>query len=123
MKLNSSNEDYLKAILVLQKELGQVRSVDLSRYMGYTKASISHAISCLRKNGIVIMDDDFYLHLTDDGLSIAEKIYERHQYFMEKLLAAGVNPETADKEACKMEHAVSDETFERLRNAQLKQEG
>ena len=68
-------------------------------------------------------DDDFYLHLTDDGLSIAEKIYERHQYFMEKLLASGVNPETADKEACKMEHAVSDETFEQLRNAQLKQEG
>lgn len=110
MKLHKSGEDYLEAILLLKRKSGPVRSVDLARYMGYSKASISYAVSNLRVNGYLTVDTDGYLHLTAAGKDIAEKVYERHQFFLESLLAVGVNFETADQEACKMEHAVSYET-------------
>lgn len=92
MKLHASGEDYLEAILMLQKKSGMVRSVDLARHMGFSKPSISHAVGVLRDGGFLTVDKDGFLHLTDIGREIAEKIYERHRFFTEQLVAAGVVP-------------------------------
>lgn len=117
MKIHASGEDYLEAILILQKQMGEstVRSVDLARHMGFSKPSISHAVGVLRNGGFLIMDKDGFLHLTEKGREIAEKIYERHQFFTERLIAAGVNETTAEQDACRIEHAISDESFQKLR--------
>ena len=115
MKLHASGEDYLETILVLQKKLGMVRSVDLARHMGFSKPSISHAVGVLREGGFLTMDGDGFLHLTDIGREVAEKIYERHLFFTEQLVAAGVDLETAEQEACRMEHAISDISFQKLK--------
>lgn len=115
MELHKSGEDYLEAILMLQKKKGMVRSVDLARHMGFSKPSISHAVSTLRNGGFLTVDGDGFLHLTNIGREIAEKIYERHQFFMEQLIAAGVDQETAEQEACGMEHAISDTSFQKLK--------
>lgn len=83
MKLHASGEDYLEAVLILQKQMGEstVRSVDLARHMGYSKPSICHAVSVLKKENYLTMDDEGYLHLTDSGKEIAEKIYEKHLFY------------------------------------------
>ncbi len=119
MKLHASGEDYLEAILILQKQMGEsaVRSVDLARHMGFSKPSISHAMGVLRDGGFLTVDKDGFLHLTEEGREIAEKIYERHQFFTEQLIAAGVNETTAEQDACRIEHAISDESFQKLKNA------
>ena len=116
MKLYASGEDYLEAVLVLQRKQGMVRSVDLARHMGFSKPSISHAVGVLKNGGFLTVDDGF-LHLTVIGREIAEKIYERHLFFMEQLIAAGVDPETAEADACRIEHIISDESFLRLKEA------
>lgn len=115
MKLYTSGEDYLKAIYVLQKENGFVRSLDVAGYMGVSKPSVSHAVKLLREGGFLVMDDDYTLHLTDLGREVAEKLYERHQYFTEQLTDAGVDADTAEAEACKMEHTINDASFQKLR--------
>ena len=117
MKLHASGEDYLEAILVLQKQMGEsaVRSVDLARHMGFSKPSISHAVGVLRDGGFLVMDRDGVLHLTEKGREVAEKIYERHRFFTEQLIAAGVDAETAEQDACRIEHAISDTSFEKLK--------
>ena len=115
MKLHSAGEDYLEAVLVLQKKIGLVRSVDVARHMGVSKPSVCHAVATLRDGGYLTMDEDHFLHLTDIGREVAEKIYERHCFFSEQLIAAGVDPETAENDACRIEHVVSDETFCRLK--------
>ena len=117
MKLYASGEDYLEAVLVLQRKQGMVRSVDLARHMGFSKPSISHAVGVLKNGGFLTVDDDGFLHLTVIGREIAEKIYERHLFFMEQLIAAGVDPKTAEAEACRIEHIISDESFDRLKEA------
>ena len=117
MKLYASGEDYLEAVLVLQRKQGMVRSVDLARHMGFSKPSISHAVGVLKNGGFLIVDDDGFLHLTVIGREIAEKIYERHLFFMEQLIAAGVDPKTAEADACRIEHIISDESFDRLKEA------
>lgn len=117
MKLHRSGEDYLETILILQKKKGEVRSVDIARYMGVSKPSVSYAMSTLCKGGFITRDDDNFLYLTDAGKKIAEKIYERHVFFADQLIAAGVDPKTADADACRMEHAISEEAFERLKNS------
>ena len=117
MKLYASGEDYLEAVLVLQRKQGMVRSVDLARHMGFSKPSISHAVGVLKNGGFLTVDDDGFLHLTVIGREIAEKIYERHLFFMEQLIAAGVDPKTAEADACRIEHIISDESFERLKEA------
>lgn len=114
-KLYASGEDYLESILMLQKKTGMVRSVDLARHMGFSKPSISHAVGILKNGGFLTVDEDGFLHLTDIGREVAEKIYERHLFFMEQLVAAGVDLETAKKEACRMEHAISDTFFQKLK--------
>lgn len=117
MKLYVSGEDYLEAVLVLQRKQGMVRSVDLARHMGFSKPSISHAVGVLKNGGFLTVDDDGFLHLTVIGREIAEKIYERHLFFMEQLIAAGVDPKTAEADACRIEHIISDESFDRLKEA------
>ena len=118
MKLYASGEDYLETILVLQKKLGMVRSVDVVRHMEVSKPSVCHAVATLRDGGFLTMDEDHFLHLTDVGREVAEKIYERHCFFTEQLIiAAGVDPKTAEADACRIEHIISDESFSRLKEA------
>lgn len=117
MKLHASGEDYLETILVLQKKLGMVRSVDVARHMEMSKPSVCHAEATLRDGGFLTMDKDHFLHLTDVGREVAEKIHERHCFFTEQLIAAGVDPKTAETDACRIEHIISDESFSRLKEA------
>lgn len=117
MKIYASGEDYLEAVLILQKKQGMVRSVDLARYMGFSKPSISHAVGVLKNGGFLTVDGDGFLHLTDIGREVAEKVYERHLFFTEQLVAAGVDLETAEQEACRIEYIISDENFSRLKEA------
>ena len=119
MKLHASGEDYLEAMLILQRQMEEsaVRSIDLARHMGFSKPSISHAVGVLQDGGVLEMDKDGFLHLTDKGREVAEKIYERHQFFTEQLIAVGVDETTAEQDACRIEHAISDESFQKLKNA------
>ena len=117
MKLHASGEDYLESVLVLQKELGMVRSVDVARHMEVSKPSVCHAVATLRDGGFLTMDEDHFLHLPDVGREVAEKIYERHCFFTERLIALGVNPETAETDACRIEHVISAESFEHLKKS------
>ena len=122
MKLHASGEDYLEAMLILQRQMEEsaVRSIDLARHMGFSKPSISHAVGVLQDGGFLEMDKDGFLHLTEEGREIAEKIYERHQFFTEQLIAAGVNEITAEEDACRIEHAISDESFQKLQKYFMK---
>lgn len=121
MKIYASGEDYLEAVLVLQKKKVMVRSVDLARHMGFSKPSISHAVGVLKNGGFLTVDEDGYFHLTEDGRKVAEKIYERHQFFTEQLVAVGVDRETAERDACRIEHAISEEAFQKLKASVEKQ--
>ena len=121
--LHASGEDYLEIILVLQKKLGMVRSVDVARHMEVSKPSVCHAVATLRDGGFLTMDEDHFLRLTDVGREVAERTYERHCFFTEQLIAAGVDPKTAEADACRIEHIISDESFDRLKeSAAQKQE-
>ena len=115
MKLHASGEDYLEAILVLQRKKGMVRSVDVARHMDVSKPSVCHAVATLKDGGFLTMDDGFFLHLTDIGREVAEQIYEKHRFFTERLIAAGVDPRTAEADACRIEHVISEESFRRLK--------
>ena len=117
MKLHAAGEDYLEAILVLQQKQGMVRSVDVARHLEVTKPSVCHAVATLRDGGFLTMGSDYFLHLTDVGQEVAERIYEKHRFFTDRLIEAGVDPETAERDACRMEHVISQESFERLRDA------
>ena len=117
MKLHASGEDYLEAILVLYKKTGMVRSVDVARHMEVSKPSVCHAVATLRDGGFLTMDEDHFLHLTDVGREVAEKIFERHCFFTEQLIAAGVDPRTAEADACRIEHIISQDSFEKIRRA------
>ena len=117
MALHASGEDYLEAILVLHKKMGMVRSVDVARHMEVTKPSVCHAVATLREGGFLTMDSDYFLHLTDVGREVAEQIYEKHRFFTDRLIEAGADPETAERDACRMEHVISQESFDRLKNA------
>ena len=121
MKIYASGEDYLEAVLVLQKKKVMVRSVDLARHMGFSKPSISHAVGVLKNGGFLTVDEDGYFHLTEDGREVTEKIYERHQFFTEQLVAVGVDRETAERDACRIEHAISEEAFQKLKASVEKQ--
>ena len=116
-KIYASGEDYLEAVLILQKKKGTVRSVDVARYLEVSKPSVSHAVTTLRDGGFLTMDEDCFLHLTDIGREVAEQIYEKHRFFTERLIAAGVAPETAERDACRIEHVISDESFQCLKEA------
>ena len=115
MSVYESGEMYLEAIFVLTKQNGYVRSIDISEYLGYSKPSVSRAMGILRNGGYIVMDKDGSITLTDSGREIAEKIFERHTVLSNLLIRMGVSEETAVADACKLEHAVSDESFEAIK--------
>ena len=115
MRLQESGEMYLETILILTQAKNYVRSIDVCEYMGYSKPSISRAVSLLRNDGYVDMDDRGYLSQTDKGRQIAEKIYERHQVLTKVLIDLGVDPQTAQEDACRIEHVISDRSFELIK--------
>ena len=113
--ITPSGEDYLETILVLQKKLGRVRSVDVARHMEVSKPSVCVAVNTLKDGGFLTMDEDHFLHLTDVGREVAERTYEKHCFFTEMLIEAGVDQETAEADACRMEHAISEDSFQHLK--------
>lgn len=106
---------YLESIHVLQTKNGQVRAIDISEHMGYSKPSVSRAVGLLKQGGYLIMEENGNLLLTDVGKAIGEKIYTRHKVLTEMLTQLGVDSKTASEDACKMEHAISDTTFDAIR--------
>ena len=115
MRLQESGEMYLEAILVLSRKQGHVRSVDVSEYLGYSKPSVSRAVGLLRNAEYITVEPDGALLLTDSGREVAEKIYERHTFLSSLLVKMGVSEETASADACKLEHAISDESFQAIK--------
>ena len=111
MRLQESGEMYLEAIWVLSKKQSHVRSVDVSEYLGYSKPSVSRAVGLLKSGGYLAVEEDGGLILTEEGRQIGEKIYERHTFLSELLERMGVSKETAAADACRLEHAISDESF------------
>ena len=111
MKLHESGEMYLETILILSKEKGFVRAIDVGEQLGYSKPSVSRAIGLLRNGGFVEVSDGGGLTLTNEGREVAEKIYERHIYLTKMLMSLGVDEETATNDACRIEHVISDKTF------------
>lgn len=120
MRLQESGEMYLETIYILSKKSNYVRSIDVGEYMGFSKPSVSRAVGILKKGGFLNMDADGSLTLTDAGLEIAKKIYERHTTLTEFLIRLGVDEETAAEDACKMEHDISDKSFDALKQHVLK---
>ena len=112
MKIHESAENYLETILILKKRLGQVRSIDIASELSFSKPSVSVAMKNLRLNGYIDVSKDGYITLLEKGQEIAERIYERHTRFSDWLTALGVSPEVAAEDACRIEHVISDETFE-----------
>ena len=115
LKIQESAENYLETILVLKNRLGQVRSIDIVNELSFSKPSVSVAMKNLRTNGYIQMDKDGYITLLDKGFSIAQKIYERHTFLTKWLTNLGVDPEVAAKDACRIEHVISSESFEKLK--------
>ena len=115
MHLQESGEMYLETILIVSEKKGEVRSIDVCDHMGFSKPSVSRAIHLLEDGGYLKVDGKGYLTLTEEGRSVAEKIYERHRLLTAILVRIGVSEEVATDDACKMEHDISDETFEALK--------
>ena len=116
MSIHESGEMYLETIHILLEKNGSVRSVDISEHMGYSKPSVSRAVSLLKAGNYITIDDEGHIHLTEEGRCVAEKILSRHTLLTELLVHLGVSRETAAADACKMEHVISDETFEAIHN-------
>lgn len=115
MRLQESGEMYLEAIQVLSIEKGDVRSIDISEHLGYSKPSVSRAVGLLKNGGYITVDKDGLITLTDAGREVAEKIYERHTLLTKFLTSIGVDEKTASEDACKLEHAISDTSFEAIK--------
>ena len=120
MSIQESGEMYLETIHLLTKKNGRVRSIDVCEEMGYSKPSVSRAIGILRNDRYIEVDSKGYITLTDEGLALAEKIYERHTIITEFLKAIGVDEVTACEDACKMEHVISDASFEAIKRHSVK---
>ena len=119
-QLHASGEDYLEAILVLKRKKGMVRSVDVDRHLDVSKPSVCHAVSTLKEGGFLIMDENSFLFLTDVGREVAEQTYEKHCFFTRLLIDAGVDPKEAEQDACRMEHTISESSFQQLKAAAAK---
>ena len=115
MKIQQSSDDYLEAMLMLKERHGYIRSVDIAAQLGVTKPSVSYATKRLRENGYITMDPDGLIGLTDAGMEIAARIYERHKLLTQLLIDLGVSEEAAREDACKIEHDLSVETFTAIR--------
>ena len=116
MALHESAEMYLETIFVLSQSRPHVRSIDIAEHMGYSKPSISRAMGLLKQGGYVVVDEDGFLSLTDDGKAVAEKIFERHTVLSRLFIRLGVSEAVAAEDACKIEHIISDETFNAIKN-------
>ena len=115
MAIYESGEMYLETIHVLLKKNGHVRSIDVSEHMGYSKPSVSRAVGLLKNGGYIAVSKDGYITLTEEGLKIAQKIFERHTILTQFLVSLGVDPAVASEDACKLEHAISDESFNAIK--------
>lgn len=120
MAIQESGEMYLEYILVLHQQNGKVRSIDIANHASLSKPSVSRAMRILKKDGLIEIDESGYITLTQDGTSIASRIYERHVFLTDFLISIGVNPEIASQDACKIEHDLSEETFIKLKEAHQK---
>lgn len=115
MNIHESGQMYLETILVLSKEKANVRAIDVANHTGYSKPSVSRALGILKKGGMINIDNDGYIHLTDAGKTMAEGVYERHGVLMKALMMLGVSEKTAEEDACRIEHYISEETVEKLK--------
>lgn len=115
MKIQESAENYLETILIIHNRQGNVRSIDIANELGFSKPSVSVAMKNLRTNGYIEVDKEGFITLLDKGREIADKIYERHTLLSTWLVRMGVSPEVAAEDACRIEHVISAETFERLK--------
>ena len=116
MHLQESGQMYLETIHILSKQGKAVRSIDVGEYMGYSKPSVSRAVGLLKQGGYVVADSDGFLSLTEEGKKVAEKMYERHTILTNFFVNLGVDEETATEDACKIEHDISDKSFEAIKN-------
>ena len=123
MALQESGEMYLESILILSRPKGAVRSIDISQHLRYSKPSVSRAVGLLKNGGYILVDGDGFISLTDSGKAVAEKILSRHAILTELLVRLGVSRDTASADACKMEHIISDETFDAIKNHMLQYGG
>ena len=112
---NESREDYLESILVIKREKGAVRSIDIANHFGYSRPSISRAVGLLRKDELVAVDDSGYIELTPKGMEMAKGVYSRHRTLIRFLNKLGVSPETAEADACRIEHILSEESMDRIK--------
>jgi len=115
MKIKESAENYLETIFILNKKNGHTRSIDVANHLNFSKPSVSVAVKSLRESGYITVDEDGGLFLTDKGLEIAEKMYERHHIIAKALIALGVDDETAYEDSCKIEHHISNLSFEKIK--------
>ena len=115
MNLQESGEMYLETIYILSKRMSGVRAIDVCEYMGYSKPSVSRAVGLLKNGGYLTVEDNGYLRLTEEGLFVANKMYERHTTLAGFLTRLGVSPDVAAEDACKMEHVISDESFHAIK--------
>jgi len=117
MKIQESAENYLETIFFLEKKLNRVRSIDIVNELNYSKPSVSIAMKNLKTNGYIEIDNNGYINLTDKGLDIAKKMYERHVLLSKWLISLGVNPDIATEDACRIEHVISSESFEAIKKS------
>jgi Mn-dependent DtxR family transcriptional regulator len=115
MQLHESAEMYLETIYILTTKRSEVRSIDVAQHLGYSKPSVSRAVSLLKQGGFVTTDEDGFLSLTDDGMRMAKKIFERHTVLQKLLVTMGVSEETAAEDACKIEHVISEQTLDAIK--------
>ena len=115
MTIHESAEDYLEAILVIKQTKGAVRSIDIAHHLNFSKPSVSRAMGLLRDNGYIVVDREGWINLTDSGMAIASRIYERHQCLTSWFIALGVDPKVAAEDACRVEHDISVETFDKMK--------
>ena len=115
MQIIESAENYLEAILMIKKEKGNVRSIDVANHLNFTKPSVSVAMKSFREEGYVTMDNDGSINLTQKGMEIAERVYERHEVIAKALMALGIDEEVAYEDSCKIEHDISQQTFDKIK--------
>lgn len=116
-ELRATGEDYLEAVLILERQKGDVRCVDLATFLERSKPTVTNMVTRLCESGFLVREDNKSISLTTKGKEVAEKIYERHRFFTKRLIAAGVDPKTAERDACRLEHAISEESFQKLKDA------
>ncbi|MDD4069809.1 MAG: metal-dependent transcriptional regulator [Candidatus Izemoplasmatales bacterium] len=120
MKIHESGENYLESILVIKQRQEFVRSIDIAKEMGFSKASVSRAVNKLKDNGYITIDENGILDFTEQGLDLATRIYDRHRFFTDFLIYLGVDKNVAAEDACKIEHVLSPESYQAMKKYLLK---